>query len=83
MTSLNIGEASKKNGGDDLEHQNRKDEVNNLLSLIADEVGIALAGFMATLKGPEPSVQKQVSVSKPRSTTQKTEKSHCSSTISE
>ncbi|XP_021980193.1 uncharacterized protein LOC110876327 [Helianthus annuus] len=38
---------------------------------------------MATFKGPEPSVQKENSVTRPRSNTHKTEKTHCSSTKSE
>ena len=83
MASLSIGKASKKNSGDDLEHQNRNDKENRLRSIIDDEVSKALAGFMATFKGPKPSVQKENSVTKPHSNTHKTEKSQFSSTKSE
>ena len=74
MASLNTGKSSKKNGGDDLEHQNRKDEDNHLRSLIAEEIGKAMTGIMATLKRLEPSVQKQNSISELRSNTHKTKK---------
>ena len=56
MASLNTDKSSKKNGGDDSEHQNRKDEENHLRSLVAKELGKAMTGIMATLKMPEPSV---------------------------